>query len=182
MKRNAQMIFQKATFNQVLSIAEKIVPANEVAFVVLKGAFKEYLVCTDKMVYIIKQGFMTGHTFGSGNFSMPYSNITNAEVDFHLATGYFEVSSGGLQNKRYTYWGNDKDTNAAKQPNVISITSKQDAELFSRAARFILGKATAGSGSVSSSADEIAKYKKLLDAGAITMAEFQAKKKQLLGL
>lgn len=33
-----------------------------------------------------------------------------------------------------------------------------------------------------SSADEIKKYKDLLDAGAITQEEFEAKKKQLLGL
>ncbi|MET3979010.1 hypothetical protein ABIB62_001579 [Mucilaginibacter sp. UYP25] len=33
-----------------------------------------------------------------------------------------------------------------------------------------------------SAADEIKKYKALLDAGAITQAEFDAKKKQLLGL
>lgn len=33
-----------------------------------------------------------------------------------------------------------------------------------------------------SSADEILKYKGLFDAGIITQAEFEAKKKQLLGL
>lgn len=33
-----------------------------------------------------------------------------------------------------------------------------------------------------SAADEIAKYKDLLDSGAITQEEFDAKKKQLLGL
>ena len=33
-----------------------------------------------------------------------------------------------------------------------------------------------------SSADEIAKFKKLLDDGVITQEEFDAKKKQLLGL
>lgn len=33
-----------------------------------------------------------------------------------------------------------------------------------------------------SAADEIAKYKSLLDSGAITSEEFEAKKKQLLGL
>ena len=32
------------------------------------------------------------------------------------------------------------------------------------------------------SADEIAKFKKLADEGTITQAEFEAKKKQLLGL
>lgn len=34
----------------------------------------------------------------------------------------------------------------------------------------------------SSDADEIAKYKALLDSGAITQEEYEAKKKQLLGL
>ena len=33
-----------------------------------------------------------------------------------------------------------------------------------------------------SHADELKKYKELLDAGAITQEEFEAKKKQLLGL
>ena len=33
-----------------------------------------------------------------------------------------------------------------------------------------------------SSADELKKYKELLDAGIITQVEFDAKKKQLLGL
>ena len=35
---------------------------------------------------------------------------------------------------------------------------------------------------VQSCADEIAKFKALLDEGAITQEEFDAKKKQLLGL
>ena len=39
-----------------------------------------------------------------------------------------------------------------------------------------------GSSNPVSAADEILKYKQLLDMGAITQAEFDAKKKQLLGL
>lgn len=38
------------------------------------------------------------------------------------------------------------------------------------------------SNSATSAADEIMKYKQLLDCGAITEAEYEAKKKQLLGL
>ena len=38
------------------------------------------------------------------------------------------------------------------------------------------------SSSSTSAADEIAKYKKLADDGIITQEEFEAKKKQLLGL
>ena len=41
---------------------------------------------------------------------------------------------------------------------------------------------SANAGPASSPADEILKYKQLLDVGAITQAEFDAKKKQLLNL
>jgi hypothetical protein len=43
------------------------------------------------------------------------------------------------------------------------------------------GEPTANTNTISN-ADEIKKYKDLLDAGAITQEEFEAKKKQLLGL
>ena len=39
-----------------------------------------------------------------------------------------------------------------------------------------------GTETVTSSADELKKYKELLDSGVITQEEFDAKKKQLLGL
>jgi hypothetical protein len=44
------------------------------------------------------------------------------------------------------------------------------------------GQAEPSSASVPSAADEIMKFKQLLDAGAITQEEFDAQKKQLLGL
>ncbi|MCL2880494.1 MAG: SHOCT domain-containing protein [Treponema sp.] len=43
-------------------------------------------------------------------------------------------------------------------------------------------KTTANRGDGNSSADELKKYKELLDTGIITLEEFDAKKKQLLGL
>ena len=43
-------------------------------------------------------------------------------------------------------------------------------------------KEASGAGGTESAADEIMKYKRLLDAGAITAEEFEAKKRQLLGL
>ena len=41
---------------------------------------------------------------------------------------------------------------------------------------------TPNSGSIHSAADELKKYKELLDAGILTEEEFQTKKKQLLNL
>ncbi|MDD5922532.1 MAG: SHOCT domain-containing protein [Eubacteriales bacterium] len=169
-----------------------VIPRNEHILAALKGTFKEYLICTDKSVHIIKKGFMTGHTFGNGDFKMPYANVTNAEVDFHVLSGYFELSSGGLQNKRYNFWSNDAEDDPCKQPNVISLNSSAEAALFRKAADFIMEKAAEAKQpqvvyeqqpeNAFSAADEIRKYKELLDMGAITQEEFEAKKEQLLNL
>ncbi len=174
---------------EIMYMTEGIISDNETVYVAIKGTFKEYLICTDSYVHIIKKGFMTGHTFGNGDFRMPYSNITNAEVDMHLLSGYFELSAGGLQNKQMSYWSTDKQTDPKKQPNAISIVSKEMADLFRAASNFIMERvrdAQTNNGSRSdggtSAADEIKKYKELLDIGAITEEEYQTKKAQLLGL
>lgn len=61
-----------AFLSQTLEAAKGVIANDEVIIIALKGAFKEYLICTDKSVHIIKKGFMTGHTFGNGDFKMPY--------------------------------------------------------------------------------------------------------------
>lgn len=76
------------------------------------------------------------------------------------------------------------------QSNVIVFKTKQWDEavefkrLIEEAAAIAKRSASGGvSNSASNgSADEILKYKQLLDAGAITLDEFEAKKKQLLGI
>lgn len=60
----------------------------------------------------------------------------------------------------------------------LYVATKEAAKM----ADFIKGKISAASGGVVSVADEIAKLKALLDAGALTAEEFSAKKKQLLGI
>ena len=64
---------------------------------------------------------MTGHFLGKGNFHIPYSKITNVEIDMHLLSGYFEISTGGLENKRLNYWSSNANEDPAKQPNCISL-------------------------------------------------------------
>lgn len=172
---------------EVVNAAQSIVPENETIFIALRGAFKEYLVCTENNVYIIKKGYMTGHVFGGGAFKMPYRNITNVEVSFGFGGGYFEVSAGGIQNTPKNYWSNDKKSDPAKQPNTISLT-RADKESFTHASNLILERVALShqSGTTQifqqeSPADQIRKYKALLDDGIITQEEFSKKKKELLG-
>jgi hypothetical protein len=78
------------TLRQTLAPGERV-------FIKLKGAFQESLVCTDTRVLILKGGWMTGQIFGTDTFQLPYSMVAGAEVNFHLLTGYFELSTGGMQ-------------------------------------------------------------------------------------
>lgn len=164
--------------------------SNEEVLIALKGAFKEYLIVTRSYLYIFKSGFMTGHFVGQNRFKMPITNITNVEVDTHLLTGYFEVAAGGGQNLPRNYWSTDSKTDPAKSPNTISLNSnlfddfRKASDLINE---LIMDIKLSPSTSVQSSSkldtpDELRKYKSLLDDGIINEQEFNAKKKQLLGL
>lgn len=84
----------------------------------------------------------------------------------------------------------DKDNrlSVVQQPNVILLKSRQDTEAkeFVQTIEDAILKAKSEEcgkkSESSSSADEILKFKRLLDEGVITAEEFDAKKKQLLGI
>jgi hypothetical protein len=79
-------------------------------------------------------------------------------------------------------------SSAAKAPSALAGVQQEKniskiLEAFTDALKQYTPVASAAeSCAQSSSADEILKYKQLLDAGAITQEEYDAKKKQLLGL
>lgn len=104
--------------------------------------------------------------------------------------------SGGLFSSMITF-GAIGDTYAALNPldanshqagvtcSVKNVTAKQIynscKSTFEEAKAKLLQPTTVNT-STTSNADEILKYKNLLDIGAITQEEFEQKKKQLLGL
>lgn len=187
---NENTFYQKKNERILLKVAEENIPANETILVALKGTFKEYLFCTNLNVYIIKKGFMTGHLFGGGNFRMPYNKITNAEVNMSFLSGYFELSSAGLENKRLNYWASNPNEDPAKQPNCISIQStfKND---FIKASEIILQKINSINQNnliqnqnyiEKSSKEQLHELKEMLEEGLITQEEYDQKKKQILGL
>ncbi len=72
---------------------------------------------------------------------------------------------------------------AAADANALLLKNKQvdEAESFKRAVEEAAARVKS-SGSAPSAADEIAKFKSLLDSGAISAEEYELKKKELLGL
>ena len=126
------------------TLRQTLVPGERV-FLKLKGAFQESLVCTDTRVLIIKGGWMTGQIFGTGTYQCPYSMVAGAEVNFHLLTGYFELSTGGMQGTPKSFWEGGKKPTAAKSPNCVSLSGTEQARKFRQACAFIMQMAAQGS-------------------------------------
>lgn len=122
------------------TLSEVLAGSSDTVLLKLKGAFKEGLICTESRVIILKSGFMTGQMLGTNAFQQPYSNIAGVQVQWHLMSGYFELSAGGMQNTQKRYWSQNRNTDPSKAPNCISLNSKSQAEKFRQACSVILNR------------------------------------------
>src|ERR1017187_6324429 len=123
------------------ALSQTLAPSEQV-FIKLRGAFKEALVCTSMRIIILKAGWMTGQLFGTGMFQCPYANVAGAQVNYRLLTGYFEISTGGMQSTPKSFWNNDQGVSAAKAPNCVTISGQRRAEMFRDACTFIMTRAS----------------------------------------
>ncbi len=98
------------------------------------------------------------------------------ELKFRSQLGglHYELGSEGNYNNIKAQLEGMKKCPSCHSANVTEITAEEAAEARKAAAKPAVPAA--------SNADELAKYKQLLDTGVITQEEFDAKKKQLLGL
>lgn len=162
---------------------------GEQVFVKIRGAFKEALICTDRRVLIAKAGFMTGQTFGSDMFQIPYSGIASVEVKFRIMSGYFEVSAGGVQNAPKHYWSSSRSQNPSMAPNCVSL-NRTHVGPFRAASSFIMERVTNSRNPAKPSQYDNTREDDLPSAlerlfrlkldGALTNAEFEVAKKKLL--
>lgn len=170
------------------AIADALEPGEEV-LVKLSGAFKEALVCTDRRVMIVKMGWMTGNTFGSNVFQLPYEHVSSVEVKFGLLSGYFEMSAGGMQNTMKSYWSQKKGSSPQTSPNCVAL-NRILANPFREAVKFIMARKTrptvetaAPAVPTAAAEDPVALIEKLgglRDRGLLTKTEFEAKKAEIM--
>jgi hypothetical protein len=143
---------------------------------------------------IIKTGFCTGHLFGNNIFQLPYTSITGAQVNAHIAFGYFELSAGGIQNVRMSVWqdasnawnyrrGTQAPQSPQKAPHCVSL-NRLLFQSFRNAGAFVLEKAeqfrSIPTRAAPSSIDALQQLAALRDSGILTDAEFQTKKAEIL--
>lgn len=71
---------------------------------------------------------------------------------------------------------------ASSSGRIVFYEIKNRDEISKAISNLLISRQTGNKGSQPSNADELGKFKELLDKGIITQEEFDAKKKQLLGL
>lgn len=131
-----------------------------VGIVIYSGLSKIQIVVTDKRVY--------GKAMHGKQVDLPLDSIST------LGMGAFSSIAVATSSGKITFWGISNRDEVHKAISGL-LQSRQSGNKQEATVTHVTQQAQ-------SSADELMKYKELLDNGIITQEEFDAKKKQLLGL
>ena len=136
-------------------------------------------------IVIKRKGLISFMAHGlKGDKTIYYNNLTSVQFKKgnYLVNGYIQFSIKGGNESRGGAFAATSDENTImitvqkndEAEEVVEYINNKLAEINNRA----FGNVT----QAVSPAEELKKFKELLDMGIITQAEFDAKKKQLLGL
>lgn len=147
-----------------------------------KSPMKTTVTANDIGITISRKGLIGKSLHGlKGAKTIPYSSITAVQMKSGtmLTNGYLQLSlPGGVEATKGIQ-------EAVKDENTVMFT-KADNDLASELKQLIESHmGTAGAPAASASVnpvEQVKQLKELLDMGAITQQEFDAKKKDLLGL
>lgn len=109
-------------------------------------------------------------------------NAVQVKEPTNWTSGYiqFVISGGKAFDATHTISGGAFD--AAGDENSLVFTNEQAYEIALQIKKYVEDYTESNRSATVSTADEIRKLKALLDEGILTQAEFDAKKKQLLGI
>jgi hypothetical protein len=164
-----------------------IVEPGERIEVLIKGAWQEYVLGTDRRIIVFKKGFMTGSTFGSKVSSWEYRNVTAVDLRSNMMSGVLVIRAAGADDVDASYWAQGKNS-ASNAPNAITFSKKPSKEieaLVARLRQLVTEKQRAPLAQeavAESPLEQLKKLGELRDAGVLTPQEFEEKKRQLLDL
>lgn len=134
--------------------------------------YEDRLVCIGKQTY---QAAVMGRAY-TGTKEFYYSDLTSVKyvAPTMFMNGFLAVEFPGSENVETTFWFDRKKKHIVAEFEKAYEYIKKRIGFYKTQKNAVVVQA--------SSADEIKKYKELLDQGIITQEEFDAKKKQLLGI
>lgn len=141
------------------------------------------LILTDTGVIIKRgaKGFLLGGGMLRGDKTIPYSSIVAVQLKkAGMTAGYIQLTLKGGSEAKSGLFQSTTDENSI---NFHSAFGGNNNELFAEAKKMIEEKINAvNSPAKNSGLDDLEKLATLKEKGIISEEEFQAKKKQLLGL
>ena len=141
------------------------------------------LILTDTGVIIKRgaKGFLLGGGMLRGDKTIPYSSIVAVQLKkAGMTAGYIQLTLRGGSEAKSGLFQSATDENSI---NFHSAFGGKNNELFAEAKKLIEEKINALSAPAKNSGlDDLEKLAALKEKGIISEEEFQAKKKQLLGL
>ena len=158
----------------------KEILGNDSVVLSLKSNGKYTIEVDANCIKVAQKGFMNMMNKGlSGTKTYPFSSLSSIQFkEPGITTGYLQfILTGSIENKRGV-------SGAVKDENSI-LFSKKELPLILELKEYVeykINNKIANNSTAISGADEILKYKELLDQGILTQEEFDAKKKQLLVL
>ncbi len=155
------------------------------AKITYNGYNADLLVYDDKVVIIGK-----GFNKGIGEKSIPMESISAVQLIPSKPLVYGYITFNVLGETASTRAGIGASMGARQSENTVIAKKGSDDEIFKKVKEFVeqaKKNAIQNQGATiiqqaASPAEELKKFKELLDAGIITQEEFEAKKKQILGL
>lgn len=182
LKNNFDQNWDEETALKHLQIIEQNLQSDEEVIMCFLGKRE---IMNGKCAFAItdKQNVIWGQRsiYGRWYKEIPFSTITNISFSGGMFKSMISFNAVGDTysplNTSNTNFSMGSVTCSVKN-NTAQIIYKKCRELFEKTNESLLENKQIGNSF--SVADEILKYKKLLDAGAITQEEFEIKKKQLL--
>lgn len=143
---------------------------------------KPYLFSTQSTFQLLLQGLFWEDLSHKAEKIIYYKDAIGVQYKpSSIADGYIQIetAAGGMTSSSSQYGGENAIQFSGKESNkeaevIVAFIRKQIDEIKQAPA--------AGVEKQSSAAEELKKFKELLDMGILTQEEFDAKKKQLLGL
>lgn len=147
----------------------------------LQGKLKKTIIVNENFVEIKQSSLLRGKS----DKKIPINKISSVEVKKPgLMAGFIQISElGANKNKGFSSGAYQ----AAGDENSVMFSSSSDYQKALEIKEFIEQQMTKNTNpqvitQQVSAADEIQKFKNLLDQGIISQEDFEAKKKQLLGI
>lgn len=162
---------------------------TEKAFLIFDGGVKDTIQLYEDYLVIGHSGVLNAMSMGiKGEKNIYYSDITSVQYKKPgFSAGYIQFSlPGGNENKGGVFSAmSDENTVAVKSGDAaIEIKAQEVVDIINKKIREI--KTNKNFSPVIaqqiSPADELKKFKELMDLGIITEEEFNTKKKEILGL